>query len=128
MHDTNVCIYIIKKQPPRIFKIFKSLVIGEAAISSITLAELEYGVYKSKMPARNKMALIKFLTPLSILAFDDKAANAFGIIRTELEKNGQPVGPYDLLIAAHAYSRGLSLVTNNTREFKRIGNLKIENW
>ena len=126
--DTNICIYIIKKRPPRIFKIFESLEIEDAAISSITLAELEYGVYKSKAPEKNKLALIKFLTPLSILPFDDKAAHAFGIIRTELEKQGQPIGPYDLLIAAHAYAYKLTLVTNNTREFKQVKNLKIANW
>ncbi len=128
MLDTNICIYIIKKRPPRIFKIFESLEIGDAAISSITLAELEYGVYKSKAPEKNKLALIKFLTPLSILPFDDKAPHAFGIIRTELEKHGQPIVPYDLLIAAHAYAYKLTLVTNNTREFKRVKNLKIANW
>ncbi len=128
MLDTNICIYIIKKRPARIFEIFRSLEIGEAGISMITLAELEYGVYKSKAPEKNKLALLKFLTPLAMLPLDDKAAHAFGIIRTELEKHGQPIGPYDLLIAAHAYACGYTLVTNNTREFKRIKNLKIANW
>ena len=128
MLDTNICIYIIKKRPSRMFKIFESLEIGEAGISSITLAEMEYGVYKSKVPEKNKLALLKFLTPLTMLPFDDKAANAFGIIRAKLEKRGQPIGPYDLLIAAHAYAYRLTLVTNNTREFKRIKNLKIASW
>jgi tRNA(fMet)-specific endonuclease VapC len=126
--DTNICIYIIKRKPPKIFKKFESLKIGDVAISSITLAELEYGVYKSTQPEMNMIALTKFLAPISILPFEDNAAKAFGIIRTNLELKGLPIGPYDLLIAAHAHSLGLKLVTNNIREFKRIKDLKLENW
>ncbi len=126
--DTNICIYIIKRKPPKIFKKFESLRISDVAISSISLAELEYGVYKSTQPEKNSIALIKFLAPISILPFVDTAAKAFGIIRTNLELKGQPIGPYDLLIAAHAHSLGLTLVTNNIKEFKRIKDLKLENW
>ena len=126
--DTNICIYIIKRKPPKIFKKFESLRIGDVAISSISLAELEYGVYKSTQPEKNTIALTKFLAPISILPFDDTAAKAFGSIRANLALKGQPIGPYDLLIAAHAHSLGLTLVTNNIKEFKRIKVLKLENW
>jgi len=126
--DTNICIYIIKRKPPKIFKKFESLKINDVAISSVTLAELEYGVYKSTQPEKNKIALTKFLAPIAILPFEENAAKAFGTIRTNLELKGRPIGPYDLLIAAHAYALGITLVTNNTKEFKRIKGLKLENW
>jgi tRNA(fMet)-specific endonuclease VapC len=126
--DTNICIYIIKRKPSKIFKKFESLRISDVAISSITLAELEYGVYKSTQPEKNTIALTKFLAPISILPFEDTAAKVYGIIRTNLELKGQPIGPYDLLIAAHAHSLGLTLVTNNIKEFKKIKDLKLENW
>jgi tRNA(fMet)-specific endonuclease VapC len=126
--DTNICIYIIKRKPPKIFKKFESLKINDVAISSITLAELEYGVYKSTQPEKNMIALVKFLVPISILPYEDNAAKAFGIIRANLEPKGQSIGPYDLLIAAHAYSLGLILITNNIKEFKKIKELKLGNW
>jgi tRNA(fMet)-specific endonuclease VapC len=126
--DTNICIYIIKRKPPKIFKKIESLRISDVAISSITLAELEYGIYKSTQPEKNTIALTRFLAPISILPFEDTAAKVYGIIRTNLELKGQPIGPYDLLIAAHAHSLGLTLVTNNIKEFKKIKDLKLENW
>jgi tRNA(fMet)-specific endonuclease VapC len=126
--DTNICIYIIKRKPSKIFKKFESLRISDVAISSITLAELEYGVYISTQPEKNTIALTRFLAPISILPFEDTAAKVYGIIRTNLELKGQPIGPYDLLIAAHAHSLGLTLVTNNIKEFKKIKDLKLENW
>jgi tRNA(fMet)-specific endonuclease VapC len=126
--DTNICIYIIKRKPPKVFKRFESLRVSDVAISSITLAELEYGAYKSKHPENNIIALTKFLAPISVLPFEDNAAKAFGIIRTNLELKGLPIGPYDLLIAAHAHSLGLILVTNNIREFNRIKDLRLVNW
>jgi tRNA(fMet)-specific endonuclease VapC len=126
--DTNICIYIIKRKPSKIFKKFESLRISDVAISSITLAELEYGVYKSTQPEKNTIALTRFLAPISILPFEDTAAKVYGIIHTNLELKGQPIGPYDLLIAAHAHSLGLTLVTNNIKEFKKIKDLKLENW
>jgi len=126
--DTNICIYIIKKKPATIFKKFESMKISDVTISSITLAELEYGVYKSSHRENNKIALTKFIAPIEILPFEENAARAFGEIRADLEQRGQIIGPYDLLIAAHAYANQLSLVTNNVKEFRRIKNLKIENW
>ena len=126
--DTNICIYLIKKRPDKVLDKFKTLSPGDVAISSITLAELTYGIMKSSNPKKNQEALDKFLTPLELLNFDFIATIEYGKIRAFLEKNGMPIGPLDTLIAAHAKSQKMTLVTNNEREFKRIPNLKLENW
>lgn len=126
--DTNICIYIIKKRPLNVFEKFKSLAIGSIGISSITLAELQFGIMKSSDPEKNQEALDKFLTPLEIIDFDYKATVEYGIIRFDLEKKGTPIGPLDTLIASHAKSLNLILVTNNIKEFNRIDGLTIENW
>jgi tRNA(fMet)-specific endonuclease VapC len=126
--DTNICIYIIKKKPIEVFHKFKNLTIGDVGISSITLAELQYGIEKSSSPEKNRDALEKFLTPIEILEFGYEATVEYGKIRAELEKNGVPIGPLDMLIASHAKSLNMVLVTNNVREFERIADLKIENW
>ncbi|MCF8332657.1 MAG: type II toxin-antitoxin system VapC family toxin, partial [Bacteroidales bacterium] len=126
--DTNICIYIIKKRPEKVLEKFNTLSLGDVAISSITLAELHYGIMKSSNPKKNQEALDKFLTPLEILDFDYFATIEYGKIRSDLEKIGTPIGPLDTLIAAHAKSQQLTLVTNNEKEFRRIPDLKIENW
>lgn len=126
--DTNICIYIIKKKPIIVFDKFRSLSYGSIAISSITLAELQYGIMKSSNPSKNQEALDKFLTPIEVIDFDFHAAIVYGNIRAELERKGVPIGSLDTLIASHAKSRDLILVTNNEREFNRINDLKIENW
>jgi tRNA(fMet)-specific endonuclease VapC len=128
MLDTNICIYIIKKKPAKIFQIFSTLNIGDICISSITYAELQYGIFKSQHKEKNKIALINFLAPIDILNFTDKAAICYGEIRAVLEKKGQIIGAYDLLIAAHALSEGFSLVTNNIKEFSKIPGIKLLNW
>jgi len=101
---------------------------GSIGISTITLAELQFGIMKSSNPQKNQEALDKFLTPLEIIDFDSKATVEYGIIRANLEKKGAPIGPLDTLIAAHAKSLDLTLITNNEKEFERIPGLKIENW
>ena len=128
MLDTNICIYIIKKKPAKVVDRLCALSISEVGISSITLAELEYGVAKSARPERNRDALIGFLTPLEIEAFGNEGAACYGALRAGLEKTGKPIGAMDLLIAAHALSLGAVLVTNNTREFERVPGLAMENW
>ena len=128
MLDTNMCIYVIKKKPPRVLERFKTFQIAEIGISTITLSELEYGVAKSTRKEQNREALIEFLAPLEILSFDEKASRHYGEIRAFLEREGIPIGSLDLLIAAHARSLMLPLVTNDTRAFKRIPGLQIENW
>lgn len=126
--DTNICIYIIKQKPPQVLERLQKLKVNEIGISVITLAELEYGVAKSNFPERNKLALIQFLVPFEILPLSETAAAVYGRIRSDLEKKGLIIGPYDLLIGAQALSEKLTLVTNNEREFQRIPGITIENW
>lgn len=128
MLDTNICIYIIKKQPENVLKKFSSLNLGEVCISSVTLAELMYGVEKSQHSQKNHAALEEFILPMEIIPFDDEAARHYGQLRTYLEKKGMPIGPMDLMIAAHAQSIHSVLITNNEKEFLRIPGLKVENW
>lgn len=126
--DTNICIYIIKKKPVDVLRTLKTKSRKDIYISSITIAELEYGVAKSQFPERNKIALIEFLSIFNILPFDDTDAVNFGITKTNLEKGGKTVGSMDFLIAAQAITKRLILVTNNTKEFERVEGLKMENW
>jgi|SRR5690554_2559759 len=128
MLDTNICIYIIKEKPKKVINKFHTLDVGDICISSITLAELEYGVEKSQYTERNRLALAGFLSSIEILSFSDKAAESYGRIRANLERQGNIIGAYDLMIGAHALSENLILVTNNTKEFQRINNLSLENW
>ena len=126
--DTNICIYIIKKRPINVLKVLESKFRENILISSITIAELEYGIAKSKFSEKNRISLIEFLSIFQILTFDDSDAVAFGAIKSRLENQGNIIGPMDLLIAAQVISKNLILVTNNTKEFKRIEEIKIENW
>jgi tRNA(fMet)-specific endonuclease VapC len=126
--DTNICIYLIKKRPPSVLKRFDALPAGTVAISSITVAELEFGVQKSQYPSQNQQALEQFLLPLVILDFDHEAARTYGKLRAWLETRGKTIGALDMLIAAHALSKGLPLATNNAREFSRVPGLKVLNW
>lgn len=126
--DTNICIYIIKRKPQEVIERLNQIPFNQLYISAITIAELEYGVRKSSFPDKNQSALNEFLAPFSLLAFDRKATIEYGIIRSELEKNGTPIGPLDTLIAAHAKSLNLTLVTNNEREVSRVNGLHVENW
>lgn len=128
MLDTNICIYLIKKKPENVLRHFKAHAIGDIGISSITLAELRYGVEKSQQVQKNREALYEFLLPLEIADFDDKATVSYGAVRAAFEKAGTPVGSMDMLIGAHALSLGATLVTNNVREFKQIKGLKIADW
>ena len=128
MLDTNICIYIMKNKPEKVLERFKKELGDGVCISSITLAELEHGMKNSSNPARNEQSLLRFLLPLSILPFGPAEASESGEIRTSLQKKGTPIGPMDMLIAAHARSEGLILVTNNIREFERVPDLELENW
>lgn len=128
MLDTNICIYLIKDKPPEIRERFKAYAFGELGISSIVVSELMYGVQKSAQPEKNLTALNAFLLPLKILPFDEDAARWYGVIRTELEKKGTPIGGMDMLIAAHAMALDCTLITHNIREFKRVKGLKVETW
>jgi tRNA(fMet)-specific endonuclease VapC len=128
MLDTNICIYLIRQKPEKVLRRFKNHSIGDIGISSITLAELRFGVEKSQQIQNNRQALEEFILPLEIADFDEKAAVIYGAVRAALEKAGTPVGSMDMLIGAHALSLDLTLVTNNVREFKQIKNLNVVDW
>jgi len=126
--DTDICIYLIRRKPPQVVAKFKQQAIGSIGISTVTLAELHYGAAKSQNPEKNTQALEKFLLPLEIRLFDVAASASYGYIRAELERQGNVIGPLDMMIAGHAKSMSATLITNNVREFGRVSGLKIENW
>ena len=125
--DTNIVIYVIKRRPIEALEIFNENA-GRVAISSITLAELMHGAEKSSKPPANLAVVEDFCSRLEVLAYGAKAAQHYGSIRAALELRGQTIGVNDLHIAAHARSEGLTLVTNNLREFERVDALQLENW
>jgi tRNA(fMet)-specific endonuclease VapC len=128
MLDTNVCIGLLRGGRRSGARWIRRHDLDELCLSAITLAELSYGVYKSKDPAANEQAVMEFCVALEIARFDGDAAETYGRIRAGLESDGQSIGPLDTLIAAHALSRDLVLVTNNEREFRRVVGLQVENW
>ena len=128
MLDTNICIYAMKNKPEKVLQRLKEEINDGVCISSITLAELEYGMKHSSNPAKNEQALLRFLLPFDVLPFGAAAASEYGEIRAYLQKAGTPIGAMDMLIAAHAKSEDIVLVTNTTREFERVVGLELENW
>ena len=125
--DTNTCIFAIKKHTSCLRNIEAHLP-EDIAISSITVAELEYGVAKSRRQARNKESLVRFLRYFELLDFDQVSAEHYGAIRASLEESGQPIGAMDMVIAAGARAHDLVVVTDNVREFERVPSLTVENW
>ncbi len=128
MLDTNICIYVIKHKPEKVFQELQKHDPSEVCISSVTYAELVHGVEKSEAVEKNRLALSLLLANIEILDFDVEAANCYGKIRADLEKKGTPIGSLDMMIAGHAQSLGYTVVTNNMKEFSRVSNLKIDNW
>lgn len=128
MLDTNICIYAIKNKPEQVLRRLQANLYSGICISAITLAELEHGVEKSSYSDKNRMALLRFLSIMQVLPFTDSAAGEYGKICALLQKRGTPIGTMDMLIAAHAKSNKMILVTNNVGEFERIPDLQIENW
>ena len=126
--DTNICIALIRQKPKEIIKKLTSYKPGDIGISVITIAELVHGAQKSVLPEQNMTALDQFLLPLEVADFDQSAAVVYGQIRAYLETRGTLIGSMDMLIAAHALSLDVILATNNTREFRRVPNLKMEDW
>lgn len=127
MLDTNICIYAIKHKPDAVVAALRAHAGAGIGVSSITVAELHFGVEKSGS-ARNLVALRHFLEPLEIADFDAAAAEMYGRVRQQLERAGTPIGPLDTQIAAHALGLDVTLVTNNQREFDRVARLRVENW
>src|SRR5271154_6443006 len=126
--DTNICIYIRQKRPEEILRRFRKLRPGEAVLSVITYGELLYGAAKSahRTAALERFRELVYLLPA--LALPESAAETYGAIRADLESKGEMIGNNDLWIAAHALAAGLTLVTNNEREFRRVRGLKVQNW
>lgn len=128
MLDTNICIYIIKNRPEHVRKKFEVFGIGDLCLSTVTVSELMYGVYKSQHREKNMKALEMFLQPFDILEYDYAASVHYGEIRANLESQGRVIGGLDMQIAAHARSLDMILVTNNLKEFERVEALALENW
>lgn len=127
MLDTNIAIYTIKNKPGEVREAFKAHD-GQLCISSITLMELIYGAEASAAVERNLRDIEGFAARLEILPYDIDAANHTGQLRAELKKIGRPIGPYDEMIAGHARSQGLVVVTNNIKQFKHAAGVRLENW
>jgi len=127
MLDTNICIFTIKNRPQQVREAFNRLH-DRLCISSVSLMELIYGAEKSAHPEKNLAVVEGFAARLEVLSYDEAAANHTGQLRAELARSGTPIGPYDQLIAGHARSRGLIIVTNNRREFDRVPGLRVEDW
>jgi tRNA(fMet)-specific endonuclease VapC len=126
--DTNTCIFLKNKKPINVLERLKSVLNHDVYLSSVTIAEMQFGVYNSQNIAKNRISLTEFLAPFQIIDFDDRDAEYFGKIRAELKQKGELIGPFDMLIAAQAMARKLILVTNNTKEFTRVPELIIEDW
>ncbi|EPM58238.1 virulence-associated protein [Pseudomonas syringae pv. actinidiae ICMP 19071] len=127
MLDTNICIFTIKNKPVSVREAF-NLHHGQLCISAITLMELVYGAEKSSSPERNLAVVEGFAARLELLPYDSAAAAHTGMIRAELARAGTPIGPYAQMIAGHARSLGLVVITNNQREFQRVEGLRVEDW
>lgn len=126
--DTNICIYIRQKRPEEVLRRFRKLRLGEAALSVITYGELLYGAAKSKHRNAALEQLRELFYFLPALPLPEGAAETYGVLRAELESKGEMIGNNDLWIAAHALAVGLTLVTNNEKEFRRVHGLRVQNW
>lgn len=127
MLDTNIVIYVVKRKPQAVREVFKRHQ-GQMCISTVTLGELIYGAERSAQPERNLADIEGLAARLEVRPFDAEAAMHFGQLRAELYSLGSPIGPYDMMIAGHARALGLTLVTNNLKEFERVPGLRFENW
>jgi tRNA(fMet)-specific endonuclease VapC len=128
MLDINICIAMIRAKPPQLLRRFQTKAIGQVGTSTLVLAELEFGVALSSTPERNREALEAFSVSLDVAPFDVAAARSYGPLRARLAAAGTPIGPLDTLIAAHALALDVTLVTHNTKEFRRVKGLQVEDW
>jgi tRNA(fMet)-specific endonuclease VapC len=126
--DTDICIYVINRRRPETLERLKGYQVGDVGVSAITYAELRFGIENSSRREQNMERLERFLLPLQVVPFDAEAGRWYGRIRTQLRRAGVPIGGNDLLIAAHALSLGVTVVTNNVREFERVSGLRVERW
>jgi len=128
MLDTDICVTLIRKKSQRLLDKIDSFKLGDLGLSVVTIAELQYGIYKGQRQEEAQKALTKFLLSFEIVNFNSDVAITYGQIRADLERKGEVIGPYDFLIAAHAKTLGVILVTGNVREFNRVDGLIVENW
>lgn len=128
MLDTNMIAYAVNRRPAQVLENIHSHLQDGLCISAVTMAELEYGICNSSRPEQNRLALMLFLSPIEVLPFDALAAAHYGTIRADLKRRSEPIGANDMLIAAHARSLGLTLVSNNLKEFEKVEGLVTENW
>jgi tRNA(fMet)-specific endonuclease VapC len=128
--DTNICVFVMNERPPQVRARMAAMTATgkKLAISSVTFHELQYGIANSVQKAQNQKRLDRFVAGLDVLDFGQTAAARAADQRARLKKLGQPIGPYDLLIAGHALALNAVLVTNNTGEFGRVAGLTIEDW
>ena len=126
--DTDICIYLIKKHPPEVLARFQQTQLKQLHISTITVFELYFGIEKNNSQQRNLVALENFMAPLTLVDFSVESAKKAAKIRSILQKQGTPIGAYDLQIAAIAVAENMTLLTHNVREFERVKGLKLENW
>lgn len=125
--DTNILIALSKERPGVAARL-ASIHANNILLSAIVVAEIEYGIAKSTLREHNRRVFDTLLAGIQIIPFDEAAARLYGPIRAELERSGQLIGPYDLMIAAQALSQGAVLVTDNLGEFRRVAGLAVENW
>lgn len=128
MLDTDICSYIIRERPVQVLEHFKQVEMEQLCISVVTYAELIFGVEHSSSKKVNREIIDGFVQHLSIISWDEDAAEHYGKIRAYLQAKGTIIGSMDMMIAAHARSQGMTLVTNNDRHFKRVPKLTVENW
>jgi len=128
MLDTDICSYIIKDRPQQVYQHFAKHDMADICISMVTYAELNYGVEKSSSSKINSDVIAKFVAHLTIVPWDEDAAECYGSVRAVLERRGTPIGAVDMMIAAHAKSLDITLVTNNQKHFNKVAGLKLENW
>ena len=126
--DTNICIFAINRKNPQVINTIKEKINTNMHLSSLTIAELEFGVENSQYVEKNRIALLKFISLFFVLPFDDEDAVSYGKLMAKLKRKGEMIGPIDMLLAAQALSKELILITNNVGEFSRIDGLKIEDW
>jgi tRNA(fMet)-specific endonuclease VapC len=126
--DTNTCIFLKNRKPVHVLEKLREVLKQDVFLSSVAVAEMQFGVYNSQSIEKNRISLTEFLAPFQIIDFDDRDAECFGRIRADLKRRGELIGPYDMLIAAQAVARKLILVTNNTKEFTRVPEVVLEDW
>jgi tRNA(fMet)-specific endonuclease VapC len=126
--DTNIVSYLLRRAPPSLVERLGATARDDVAISIVTAMELQFGVEKNPESTRTREAVGSFLSVMPVLTFPEEMPSVYGRVRADLERRGKPIGPLDTMIAAHALAVGATLVTNNTREFRRVRGLQVEDW